>query len=225
MATVRKRDFVEIDYSARTKEDNSLFDTTQEEVAKKEGVYDKDAHYHPSVICLGENMLLGAVEEQLIGKETGKEYTMEVKAADAFGNKNAQLIQMIPMSKFRQQNIQPVPGLQLNIDGMFGIVKTAGGGRCYVDFNHPLAGKDLVYVVKLNKIIEDDKEKLKSILDSHFHVHDAGIELKEGIAVVSTATSVPKKAIEEIKEIVKRTLPDVKDIEFKAEGAAKQENN
>lgn len=162
MATVKKHDFVEIDYSARTKEDNALFDTTQEEVAKKEGVYEKNSHYHPAVICLGENMLLKAIEEQLIGKETGKEYIIEVKAEDAFGNKNAQLIQLIPMSKFRQQNIQPVPGLQLNIDGMFGIVKTAGGGRCYVDFNHPLAGKDLVYHVSVKRIVEDDKEKLKA---------------------------------------------------------------
>lgn len=224
MATVKKHDFVEIDYSARTKEDNSLFDTTQADLAKKEGVYDKDSHYHPAVICIGENMLLKAVEESLVGKEAGREYTIEVKAGDAFGNKNAQLIQMIPMSKFRQQNIQPVPGLQLNIDGMFGIVKTAGGGRCYVDFNHPLAGKDLVYVVKLNRIVEDDAEKIKSLLDSHFHMHDAKIEMKDGVAVVSTAHSLPVKALEEIKGIVKRTIPNINGIEFKAEKAAKPEN-
>ena len=34
MATVKEKDFVEIDYTARTKEENSIFDTTQEEVAK-----------------------------------------------------------------------------------------------------------------------------------------------------------------------------------------------
>jgi len=225
MAIVKKHDFVEIEYTGRIKEDNTIFDTTEEKVAKENNLHDKSSDYSPAVLCVGENTIMKGLEEQMIGKETGNDYTFEVSSDNAFGKGNAKMIHLIPMSKFRQQSIQPVPGLQLNIDGVFGVVKTVSGGRCYVDFNHPLAGKDLVYVVKLNKIIEDDKEKLKSILDSHFHVHDAGIELKEGIAVVSTATSVPKKAIEEIKEIVKRTLTDVKDIEFKAEGAAKQENN
>ena len=55
--------------------------------------------------------------------------------------------------------IQPIPGLQLNIDGSFGVVKPSAADACLVDFNHPLAGKDLVYDVKINKIGRDDKEK------------------------------------------------------------------
>src|SRR3989344_9280008 len=182
MTAVKEKDFIEIDYTARTREVNIIFDTTQEEVAKKEGVHGNHSHYHPAVICLGEGMMLKPVEDSLVGKETGKEYGIEIKSEDAFGRKNAKLIQMIPLNKFRQQKIQPVPGLQLNIDGMFGIVKTVSGGRCYVDFNHPLAGKDLIYSVKINRIVEDDKDKLKSLLDGHFHMHDAQIERQEAKA-------------------------------------------
>ena len=221
MATVKEKDFVEIDYTARTKEGNAIFDTTNEEVAKKEGVHGSHSHYHPAVICIGEGMMLKAVEGHLAGKETGKEYSIEIKPEDAFGRKNAKLIQMIPLSKFRQQKIQPVPGLQLNIDGMFGIVKTVSGGRCYVDFNHPLAGKDLVYTVKINRIVENDGEKLKSLLDLHFHMHDAQIELKEGAAIVRTKQNVPKEALEEMKSIAKRTIPNIRDIEFVVEESKK----
>ena len=221
MTAVKEKDFIEIDYTARTREENIIFDTTREEVAKKEGVHGNHSHYHPAVICLGEGMMLKPVEDGLVGKETGKEYGIKIKSEDAFGRKNAKLIQMIPLNKFRQQKIQPVPGLQLNIDGMFGIVKTVSGGRCYVDFNHPLAGKDLVYSVKINKIVEDDREKLKSLLDLHFHMHDAQIELKEGAAAVKTKQNVPKEALEEMKSIAKRTIPTIKDIVFDIEGINK----
>ena len=217
MPTVKHHDFVEIDYTGRIKENNSIFDTTQEDVAKKERVHNKNTHYHPAVICIGEGMMMKSVEDYIVGKEIGKNYKIEVTAENAFGKKDARMLQMIPLNKFRQQNIQPVVGLQLNIDGMFGTVRTVSGGRCYVDFNHPLAGKDLVYEVKVNKVIEDDREKLKSLLDSHFHLHDAQIELKDGVASVSSKHEIPKEAAEEIKIIVKKMIPGIKDIEFAAE--------
>src|SRR3989344_5477669 len=214
MTAVKEKDFIEIDYTARTREENIIFDTTQEEVAKKEGVHGNHSHYHPAVICLGEGMMLKAVEDRLVGKETGKEYGIEIKSEDAFGRKNAKLIQMIPLNKFRQQKIQPVPGLQLNIDGMFGIVKTVSGGRCYVDFNHPLAGKDLVDSVKIKRIVEDSKEKLNSLLKLHLQMKDANVELNDGTARIGTKAELPKEVQEEFKKIANHTVPEVKNIEF-----------
>ncbi|MBI2655585.1 FKBP-type peptidyl-prolyl cis-trans isomerase [Candidatus Woesearchaeota archaeon] len=214
MAIIKKHDFVEIEYTARTKEDNAVFDTTQEAVAKKEGVYNKNNDYSPLIISLGENTILKALDEQLIGKETGSEYTFEISAENAFGKKDARLLQMIPLSKFRQQNIQPVPGLQLNIDGVFGIVKTVSGGRCYVDFNNPLSGRDIVYNVKVNRIVEDDKEKLSSLLKLHLPIKDAEVEVKDGSAVIKSKSEIPKEAQEEFKKIVGRTIPAIKGIEF-----------
>ena len=74
MPTVKKHDFVEIEYTGRIKEDGTIFDTTEEKVAKENGVYNKNADYSPAVICVGENNILKNLEEQMIGKETGKEY-------------------------------------------------------------------------------------------------------------------------------------------------------
>ncbi|MBI2558824.1 peptidylprolyl isomerase [Candidatus Woesearchaeota archaeon] len=214
MATVKKNDFVEMEYTGRVKEDNMLFDTTEEKVAKENGMHDKDAEYSPVVICIGENSMLKGLEEQMIGKETEKEYTFEIGADRAFGKKDAKLIRMIPTSKFRQQNIQPMPGLQLNIDGVFGMVKTVSGGRCLVDFNHPLAGKDLIYKVKINKVVDDDKEKLKSLLKLHLHVREADIEIKENSASIKLEHSVPKEFQEEFIRIANRLVPSIKKMEF-----------
>ena len=214
MAAIKKHDFVEMGYTARTKEDGAIFDTTEEKVAKESGLGEKGADYSPVIVCVGENSILKGLEDQIIGKETGKEYSIEIGAENAFGKRNAKLIQLIPTSKFRQQNIQPMPGLKLNIDGMFGIVKTVSGGRCMVDFNHPLAGKELVYNVSIKRIVEDDSEKLKSLLKMHLQLKDARVDVKEGAAAIQTKKSIPKEAQEEFKKIAGRTIPSIKSIVF-----------
>lgn len=214
MAVIKNHDFVEIEYTGRIKEDGRIFDTTKEKIAKENGFYDKNADYSPLVICIGESSILKGLEEQMIGKETGREYTFEIGHENAFGKRDARLIQLIPLSRFRQQSIQPVPGLQLNIDGLFGIVKTVSGGRCLVDFNHPLAGKDMVYDVRINKIVDDSKEKLNSLLKTHLNVKDAEIELRDESAYISSKHEIPKQAQEEFKKIVGRTMPSIKNVDF-----------
>lgn len=214
MTMIKKHDFVEIEYTGRIKEDNTIFDTTEENVARENDLYDKNADYYPAIICVGENNILKGLEEQMVGKETGKEYTFDVNSGDAFGRKDAKLIQLIPTSKFRQQNIQPVPGLQLNIDGVFGVIKTVSGGRCLVDFNHPLAGKDLTYNVKIKRVVDDNKERLNSLLKMHLHIKDAEIELKEESAEIKLKHNIPKQAQEEFKKIVDRTIPSIKNVNF-----------
>ena len=214
MATVKKHDFVEIEYTGRIREDNTIFDTTEEKVAKENSAYDEHSEYGSLIICVGENHLPKALEEQLVGKETGKDYRIEIAHEDAFGRKEARLIQMIPLNKFRQQKINPFPGLQLNIDGMFGIVKTVSSGRCLVDFNHPLAGKDLAYEVKVKRVVEDDKDKLKSLLKTLLRIKDAEIELKEGSAAVTLKHDIPKEAQQEFQKIAERAIPSIKKLDF-----------
>ena len=214
MAIIKKHDFVEIEYTGRIREDNTIFDTTEEKTAKENNAYDEHSDYGPAVICVGENHLPKALEEQLIGKETGKDYRIEIAHEDAFGKKDAKLIQMIPLNKFRQQKIDPFPGLQLNIDGMFGIVRTVSSGRCLVDFNHPLAGKDLAYEVKVKRVVEDDKDKLESLLKTLLRMKDAEVEVKDGSASITLKHDLPKEAQEEFRKIAERTVPSVKKLDF-----------
>lgn len=214
MVIIKKHDFVEIEYTGRIKEDNTIFDTTQEKIAKEKGIHDKNADYGSLVICIGENHILKNLEEQLIGKETEKEYTFDIKAENAFGKKDAKLIQLVPLAKFKQQNIQPFPGLQLNIDGVYGMVKTVSGGRCLIDFNHPLAGKGLVYDVKVNRVVDDIREKLKSLLRVHLQIKDADIDLKEGSANIKIKSKITHEAESEMKEIISKTMPNIKGISF-----------
>ena len=129
-------------------------------VAKEAGVFSEKAKYEPIIICLGEKQVIPGLDEQLIDKDFG-EYTFEISAEKGFGKKDPKLLQLVPMSVFKKQNIVPQVGLQVNVDNSFGVVRTAGGGRIIVDFNHPLSGKDLVYDIKLNKIVSDKFKGLK----------------------------------------------------------------
>ena len=215
------KEFIEIEYTGKIKEDNIIFDTTDEKLAKENNIYNKNVSYGPIVICLGENQLLKGLEEQLIDKETEKEYTIELEAEKAFGKKDPKLIQLIPTSKFSQQNIRPVPGLQLNIDGLLGIIKTVSGGRTLVDFNHPLSGKDIIYKVKINKIIADDREKIKAYVKLSLNLKDFDVKIEDNAAKITFKKEIPKEISERLGKKITELIPNIKKVEFTLEGVKK----
>ncbi|MBW2969667.1 peptidylprolyl isomerase [Candidatus Woesearchaeota archaeon] len=188
---IKKHDFVELEYSGRLKETNEVFDTTDEKTAKDAQIFSDKAEYKPVIICIGEHHILRGIDEFLEGKELGK-FTLELPAEKAFGKKSAELVKMIPTSKFAEQNIKPVPGLRLNIDNYVGIVKTVSGGRTVVDFNHPLAGRDVVYELKINRIVDDKKEQVDSLLRVLLGVK-APVVVQEKKAVISFPAELPEQ--------------------------------
>ena len=213
MIKVSKKDFIEIEYTGRIKENNAVFDTTDKQVAK-ENALEAHAEFGPVIVCVGENQVLKGVDNSLEGREVGAEYILDVKPENAFGAKNAKLIQMIPANKFLQQKIQPMPGMQLNIDGILGTIKTVGGGRTLVDFNHPLAGKELSYKVKINRKIDDKKEQLVGYLKLVLATKDLEAEINDNKAKITLKIEIPKEAQEELKSKLKELISGINDIEF-----------
>ena len=238
MSTIKNHDFIEVEYTGRIKEDNSVFDTTSADVAKENDLYNEKSSYGPIVVCVGENHLLNGLDKKIEGKESGKEYDFELSPEEAFGKKDAKLIQLIPTNKFKQQNIHPMPGLQVNIDGLLGLIKTVSGGRTMVDFNHPLSGKDVLYKIKISRIVADDKEKLLAMLKLSFGDEDKDfkVELREGTANVefkqqmhepSSAPTplVPEEAKKQLNEKITKLIPSIKQIVFTIEEGGKSKEN
>jgi FKBP-type peptidyl-prolyl cis-trans isomerase 2 len=198
---IKANDFVEIEYTGRLKDGGLVFDTTHANVAKEQGL-PESARYGPVVVCMGQGQLLKGLEDELAGKEPGS-YTIELPADKAFGKKNAKLIQMIPTKKFLDQKIQPVPGLQLNIDGMLCTIRQVTGGRVMVDFNHPLAGKEIVYEVKINRIVTDKKEQLKAVFTMLLNISDAEIAVDNSKAAIALKQKLPEQIIPELQKKIK----------------------
>ncbi len=205
------KDVIEIKFVGRL-ENGAIFDLNDQEVAKKEGV---QGHFHSkTIICLGEKDVVEGLDEALVDKEIGKKIEVSVEPEKGFGKRNADLFHMIPLSKFKEHNINPAPGLQVNIDNSMGIVKSVSGGRVLVDFNHPLAGKKLKYEVTVVRVVEDLAEKVQGFLELAFHLHDAKVEAKEGNVVVKH--EVPKEFAGMLEEKMKERYPEIKSLKFEA---------
>jgi len=210
--TIKKNDFIEISYIARVQDTGIVFDLTDEEPAKLHGLYEKGRQYKPIIICLGKNDILKGLDEALEGKEPGKSYTITLPPEQAFGKKEAAMVKLVPTSLFRQKNIQPAPGLQINLDNLIGTIKSVSGGRTIVDFNHPLAGKTILYEIHIRRIIHSPKEKLEGLLGNLLSKFEVSIEAEK--ATILSNLKDPKLEKELEKEVLSR-IPEIKHLEFK----------
>ena len=63
---IKKGDFVELDYTAKVKEGNFVFDTTSAAVAKETSSFNPKFKYQPIIICVGEQQLIKGLDAALI---------------------------------------------------------------------------------------------------------------------------------------------------------------
>ncbi len=216
MVKCKKGDFIELDYTGKIKDSETIFDTTNVKVAKESGFFREGVKYEPVVVCIGENFVVKGLDKELDGKEIGKDYKINVNQENGFGKKDAKLLRIISKSKFTKEKINPFPGLVVNVDGLNGMVRSVTSGRVVVDFNHPLAGKELAYEFKIVKIVKDVKEKLNSVLKLLLGLDNFESEVKEGKALVKTKTKIPSEIEKKLEKEVKKLVPGIKSVKFEA---------
>lgn len=210
---IHKGDFVEVEYTGRIRENNAVFDTTSAEVAKENNVFNENFSYGPVAICISQGHILKSLDDLLEGKEVGREYKFELEPEKAFGKKNPKLLRLIALSAFRKQNITPVPGLQMAVDGAIGTVRSVTGGRVVVDFNHPLAGKNILYDIKALRLVKDNREKLNSLVKMELGLKDFDVTLEENKAKIKLKGDIPKEIEDRFIKKAKELIP-IKTIEF-----------
>ncbi|MDP3989821.1 MAG: peptidylprolyl isomerase [archaeon] len=160
---IKKHDFIELEYTGKLN-DGTVFDTTSEKVAKDNHFHNPKMSFGPVIICVGENQVLPGLDEALIEKELSKEYTVDVPAEKAFGKRDVKKMRIVPIAEFKKHKVQPQPGLQIDMDGEMGIITRIASGRVIVNFNHPLAGKEVAYTFKINRKVTDYQEQIVSFL-------------------------------------------------------------
>jgi FKBP-type peptidyl-prolyl cis-trans isomerase 2 len=155
---LQKKDFIEILFTGKTKE-GEIFDSNIKEDLKKASL---DSEPKPLIFCLGEGMFLNSVDEFLIGKELG-DYSINLLPENAFGKRNSALVQVFPARVFKEHKVNPVPGTMFSFDGKLAKIISVSGGRIMVDFNNPLAGKEVNYKIKVIRKVENSDEKVKAL--------------------------------------------------------------
>jgi len=163
MERIKKNDFVEIEFTGKA--NDKIFDTTFKKEAESMGL---DVDVKPVIVSVGNKMLLKSFDEELEGKEFGKKYNLHLTSEKAFGKRNPNLIKTMPIKIFHQQNMNPSPGMTVQLDQNIAKIISVSGGRVMVDFNNPLAGKDIEYEFKITKKIIDNKEKVNALQDFFF---------------------------------------------------------
>lgn len=209
---ITKGDFIELTYVGRIKETGEIFDLNDEEVAKREKIHNPNLSYKPITICVGKRDVITGLDKDLENKEVGQEYNVDIAPEEAYGKKDAKLFKLVPQTLFKKENIRPMPGLQITADGMMGVVKAVSGGRILVDFNHPLAGKELTYSYRTLKKIEDTATKIKSYISLYLNIEDVKVELNEDAAKIEL--EMPEAVKKAIIDNLKDRIAELKTIEF-----------
>jgi peptidylprolyl isomerase len=110
----------------------------------------------------------------------------------------------MPIKIFREHNISPIPGSSLNFDGRIAKVLSVSGGRVIVDFNSPLAGKKVIYEIKILRKIEDINEKIKA-LNEFFFRKNFNFNINEKKLIIRTQKEL-KSLIELFKDKYKELV-------------------
>lgn len=197
MSTVVKGDFIEISYTGYA--NGEVFDSNRENDLKK---LSPDAKVEKTFLIVGEGMVVKGLDHAFEGKETGKEYTLDLTAKEAFGPRHASLIRPLPLKMFTEKQVQPRVGMSFVLDSNLVQVRAVSGARVIVDFNNPLAGKDLHYVFTITEKIEDMHQKTK-IFFERFMRGSPEFEVGEKVTIKGPAA---------IKQIVEIFAPKFKSL-------------
>lgn len=108
-------------------------------------VIESNAGQEPMVYVQGGGRILPALESELEGMSAGEETTVALVAADAYGEIRADAFQEIPLEQLPED--ARVPGALLQAQGFPGPIRVAEvkDEVAILDFNHPLAGKDITF--------------------------------------------------------------------------------
>jgi FKBP-type peptidyl-prolyl cis-trans isomerase 2 len=204
---IKEHDFVEVDYTGKLVE-GTIFDTTLSDIARKNNLHSEKAVYQPAAICVGEGHLLQGLDKHLVGKEVGRNYTVTLQPEEAFGKRDIHLMKIVPMSTFKEHKVPPQPGLQINVDGEVGTITRVSGGRVIVNFNHPLAGKEVCYDFIVRRRIDDKREQVLTYLATTMRIAKSNLNVvvKDEKAEMELPFVLPPPVVEMLsKKLVELT--------------------
>jgi len=184
---IQKGDFIKLNYTGLF-EDGRVFDTTNEELAKKEDIFNPRGLYGGDVIIVGAGHTIEGLDEDLVGKEAGYTGNVVIPPEKAFGPSDTRLLETVSITKLKDRNVHP--GMSVELDGRKGIVSRVIGRRVTVDFNTPLAGKTVNYEYTIEKFLENETEKIQGLLALYTGMRDLEIEIADETAKIYTPTGL-----------------------------------
>lgn len=173
---VKEGDVVLAEFDAWIHDSNELFDTTSEERAKENNIYNEKMTYGPQPLIVGKGRLFPGLDESMLKAEIGKEVEVIIPPEKAAGPRNPKLVELRPLREFVKQEIEPRVGLEVTVKGKPAIITAVTAGRVRLDFNNRLAGRTLRYRYKIVEKPTKPTEIVKLLIRSAYGTSD-GFEI------------------------------------------------
>jgi peptidylprolyl isomerase len=220
---LNNKDFILVDYTEKIKDTNKIVESTNKEIATKEHIFKEYKLYEPIVMILGEGKLK-ILEEELLKQEVelNKPITIEVLPKFAYGERIPNAMKTVPLKRFTSKGIMPIMGMQIDYNGKIARVHFIGSGRVVLDFNHPNAGKTILYEVNIIMKIESIEDKVKALVHRNIpiiEVEKFSIHIENNILTID----IPEDArYVEGLQVAKRNIvtditkyiPDINEVRF-----------
>ena len=228
-------DIIHVDYDLYNGETGDLIETTREATAQEHEMHDENRTYQPMVCVVGSGSLIPGFEEALLEAKVDKDVDLELAPADAYGEKDATMIETISIDKLRRAVRDPNAlylGAPVNIGGRQGYLSFLAAGRARIDYNHPMAGKTLKYVFTIIKEVKGKEDKVMGLLESNtghsgfevsFKGDDLSIILPQAMLFDTNAAMLKFRLVTMIRDAVEcgkvsfvevhepRVIPDLDD--------------
>jgi len=147
---IKKSDLICVEYTGKL-ENGEIFDSSNH-----------GNHSHPLIFRAGEGQMIQGFDNAVIGMEKGQEKIITIKPEEAYGERREDMTKKIPAGNipkdakagshlYMQTPQGPVPLTIIAIDNK----------EATIDFNHPLAGKTLIFEIKIIGIGEEDAKKFE----------------------------------------------------------------
>jgi len=135
-------------------------------------VIDSSRDAEPMVYLHGAQNIIPGLEAALAGKVVGDELAVSIEAADAYGEYNEEMTQVVPRDMFEGVD-ELEAGMEFQAETAQGVqvirIAAVDGDQITIDGNHPLAGEKLHFEVNVTEVREATEDEL-----THGHVHGAG---------------------------------------------------
>jgi len=176
--TFEKGSLILVNYTAKVKDSDEVFDTTIEEDAKKYSIHESNVKYQPKLVSIGEVSypVLKGLDEALAKTSVGDKLTVEVTPDKGFGERDSGKVRMIPLRKLGEDAEKVSVGDTIEVDNKRGTIRFIGSGRVQIDYNHRYAGKTILFDVNVIKSLDSSNDKVDGILKNRLPVEDTKIE-------------------------------------------------
>lgn len=111
----------------------------------------------PVSLTIGDESLLAGFEKVLINLKAGDTRTAHLPAEEAFGQWNADNVQTFSRTQFILSEPNPTVGMMMEFadkgqNSLVGVISQVSDDEVKVDFNHPLAGQEVLFKVQIFKV-------------------------------------------------------------------------